>query len=242
VQEAARSGLDLNEVRAVLKERPAAQGAAAGEIPRGAEWLGLLVSGQPLLQQFIRFRADSITLLVATVSERMRQIGKKVSLDVFSPLLAPLVGQDFPELSRHADWVKPMIYRFGSGPSSLRTEIPSLVRELGGYLGYDEASAMSWAAAHVEGLEGMTVEQVEEVAPLSLIRAETFCALRLFPGTPVYLGLESVSIPGRMEVLPRHVEEILEIGVQAGVQGFVLSWDLLHTPIDNVRPLRSIGF
>jgi hypothetical protein len=75
---------------------------------------------------------------------------------------------------------------------------------------------------------------------LSLIRAETVRAVRLFAGTPLYLGLESVSIPGRMEVRPRHVEEILEIGTQAGVQGFVLSWDLLHTPIDNVGPLKTL--
>ena len=170
----------------------------------------------------------------------MRAMGKKVSLDVFSPILAPLVGQDFSALARHADWVKPMIYRFGRGPSSLRTELPSLVRELGAYLGYSEAAAMGWAAAQAEGLEGKTVEQIEAVAPLSLVRAETGRALSLLRGAPLYLGLESVSVPGPMEVSPRRVEEILEIGSQAGVQGFVLSWDLLHTPIENVRPLRTL--
>jgi hypothetical protein len=133
-----------------------------------------------------------------------------------------------------------MIYRFGRGPSSLRTELPSLVREVGRYLGYSEAAAMSWASTRVEGLEGQTVEQLEEIAPLSLIRAETGRALSLFGGTPLYLGLETVSIKGLMEVTPRNVEEILEIGAEAGVQGFVLSWDLLHTPIENVRPLRTL--
>jgi hypothetical protein len=110
---------------------------------------------------------------------------------------------------------------------------------LGKYLGYSEAAAMSWAAAQAEGLEGKTVEQIEEIVPLSLVRAETGRALSLFCGTPLYLGLESVSIPGLMEVGPRHLEEMLEIGSQAGVQGFVLSWDLLHTPIENVRSLRT---
>jgi hypothetical protein len=247
VEKAAQSGLDLDEVKALLERgaggiRPAtAAGMTAAEVPAGAGWLGELVAGQPLLQRFLRFRTDSITRLVATVSERMRRIGKKMSLDVFSPMLAPLVGQDYAGLARHADWVKPMIYRFGTGPSSLRTEIPALIRELGGYLGCDEATAMGWAAARVEGLAGNTLPQIEEVAPLSLIRAETDLALRQFSGTPLYLGVESVFIPGRMEVLPRHVEEILEIGVRAGVQGFVLSWDLLHTPIENVAPLKSLS-
>jgi hypothetical protein len=168
-------------------------------------------------------------------------MGKKVSLDVFSPALTPLVGQDLPALAPLADWVKPMIYRFGRGPSSLLTEIPSLVRELGSYLGYGEAAAMTWAAAHAGGLEDQTVAQVEEIAPLSLIRAETNQALALCSGTPVYLGLETVSIKGLMEVTPQNVEAILEIGSEAGVQGYVLSWDVLHTPIENVRPLRSLG-
>jgi hypothetical protein len=57
----------------------------------------------------------------------------------------------------------------------------------------------------------------------------------------VYLGLETVSIKGLMEVTPQNVEAILEIGSEAGVQGYVLSWDVLHTPIENVRPLRSLG-
>ncbi len=211
---------------------------SAVEIPKGAKWLERLVADESLLQRFIRFRADSISALVGATSRRMRAMGKKVSLDVFSPVLAPLVGQDFSALARHADWIKPMIYRFGRGPSSLRTELPALARELGEYLGYGEAAAMRWAAAQVEGLEGQTIAQIEEIAPLSLVRAETRRALSLFDGVPLYLGLESVSIPGLTDVSPRRVEEILEIGLQAGVQGFVLSWDLLHTPIENVRPLR----
>ena len=241
-EKAAASGLDLDQVRAVLESRSAdKQAFGAVRIPAGAKWLEQLVAEQPLLQRFIQFRADSISAVVAAASQRMRARGKKVALDVFSPILAPLVGQDFSALARHADWIKPMIYRFGRGPSSLRTELPCLVRELGEYLGYSEAAAMGWAAAQAEGLEGKTVEQIEEVAPLRLVRAETARALSLFCGAPLYLGLETVSIPGLMEVSPRRVEEILEVGSQAEVQGFVLSWDLLHTPIENVRPLRTFS-
>jgi hypothetical protein len=136
--------------------------------------------------------------------------------------------------------VKPMIYRFGTGPSSLRTEIPSLIRELGTYLGLDENAALGWAAARLPVLGGHTLAEIDRAAPLSLIQAETRSAVRQLSQTRLYLGVESVSIPGRMEVLPRHVEEVLEAGVQAGVQGFVLSWDLLHTPIENVRPLKTL--
>lgn len=243
-RKAAETGLDLNEVRARLNGGPASLSGRAPahrtDIPAGAGWLEELVAGQPLLQRFIRFRADSITELIATAALRIRALGRKVSLDVFSPLLAPLVGQDYAALAPHAAWVKPMIYRFGRGPSSLRSEIPTLLRELGGYLGCGETDATDWATARVEGLSGQTIGEIEAIAPLSLVRAETGRALSLLGGTPLYLGLETVSVKGLMEVTPGNVEEILEIGAQAGVQGFVLSWDLLHTPVENVRPLRNL--
>jgi hypothetical protein len=244
-EKAARRGLDLDEVKAALggaETRAAGMGAgtAAADLPPGARWLEEFTAEQPVVRQFLRFRADSINEFLATTERRVRNMGRKVSLDVFSPLLAPLVGQDFPFMARHADWVKPMIYRFGNGPSSLRTEIPATIRELGGHLRRDERSAMSWACSRVEGLEGSTLGQIEHAAPLGLIQAESRAAVRLFAETPVYLGVESVSIPGGMQVSPAHVEEILDIGVRAGVGGFVLSWDLLHTPIENVMPLKSL--
>lgn len=240
-QKAAKDDLDLNDVRAALEGTFAGDDAASPvKIPDGAKWLVEIVADRPLLQRFIRFRADSISELIATASQRIRKAGKKVSLDLFSPMLAPLVGQDISALAPNAEWIKPMIYRFGRGPSALRTELPSLVRQLGQYLGYSEAAAMNWAASRVDGLQGQTVEQLEEIAPLSLIRAETIEGLSLCGGTPMYLSLETVSIKGLMEVTPTSVEEVLEIGAEAGVQGFALSWDLLHTPVENVRPLRML--
>ncbi|MEP3438237.1 MAG: hypothetical protein ABJN75_15865 [Hoeflea sp.] len=241
MEKAAKSGLDLCEVRAILggTHDIRTQGRFA-KIPPGAPWLELLVADQPLLQQFIRFRADSISEMIATVADRMRNLGKKVSLDVFSPVLAPLVGQDFEALTHHAEWIKPMIYRFGRGPSSLRSELPALIHELGDHLGLDEVQTMKWVANHVDGVAGYSLEELEEVAPLSLIRAETRSALSCFGGTPLYLGLETVSIEGVKEITPRNVEEILEIGSDIGVQGYVLSWDLLHTPIENLKPLMAL--
>jgi hypothetical protein len=240
VAKATESGLVLDEVRAVLEDWRLGTGAGTPvDIPEGAEWLERLVAARPVLQRFIRFRADSVSGLVAEATQRMRRLGKKVSLDVFTPALAPLVGQDFSALAPEADWIKPMIYRFGDGPANLRSELPTLIRDLGSYLGQGEDAAMAWARDEVQGLEDATLAGLETVTPLSFVRSETAKALTLFEGTPLYLGLESVSIPGKMEVGPHDVAEILEIGADAGVQGFVLSWDLLHTPIENLKPLRD---
>ena len=52
--------------------------------------------------------------------------------------------------------------------------------------------------------------------------------------------MKTVSIPGVMEIKPEQVKEILDIGMQAGVNGYVLSWDLLHTPVENVLPIKGL--
>ena len=69
----------------------------------------------PLLARFLRFRADSVTGLVAEIAEEASRLGRKVSLDLFSPGLAMLVGQDYRRLSRHCMWAKPMTYRIAEG-------------------------------------------------------------------------------------------------------------------------------
>jgi hypothetical protein len=240
-EKATSVGLDLFEVQAALEEGGrSGKGAGTAAIPPGAEWLEELLAGQPLLLQHIRFRARSISRIVADVSKRVQAMGKKVAVDVFSPSLAALVGQDLPFMAGLAEWVKPMIYRFGNGPACLRSEIPALIRELAGFLGIEVDEALRWAAAHIEGLSGCSLRQIETAAPLSLIGAEARKAVRLVSGTPLCMGLETVSMPGVMEVSPRHVEEAIEVGIGAGVGGFVLSWDLLHTPLQNIQPLQSL--
>ncbi len=240
-KKAARSDLDLSEVKAVLDNRNRQKRQeAVHSIPSGAEWLEEMLSDQPLLQQFIRFRSDSINQVVARISNAVTKIGKKMSLDVFSPSLAPLVGQDFVFMGDYAKWVKPMIYRFGNGPSSLRSEIPALINELGAYLALEENEVLDWVGSQIEELRNLSLKQIEKSVTLNFMQTEIRKAVHLFSETPVYLGLETVSIPGVMEIKPRHVKEILDIGIDAGVNGYVLSWDLLHTPIENVLPIKGL--
>jgi len=245
IEKAKIEGLDLEEVRQYIKN-PKTWSATkihdkkASQYPLGNEWLADLIVEHPLLEKFIQFRIRSINEVVKKISQKTRQLNKKLSFDVFSPGLTTLVGQDLKFMASQADWVKPMIYRFGNGPSSLRTEIPMMIKEAHHYFGLDYEEILSWIAEHEKILEGMPLEQLEKVAPLNLLQAETFKAVELLKDTKVYLGMETVHIPELMEVQPQHVQEIIDNGMEAGVQGYVLSWDLLHTPLENVQPLKRI--
>src|SRR6202022_2004534 len=90
-------------------------------------WLRGLAAANPLLARFLRFRMDSITGLVAAAAAEAGRRRRQVGLDLFSPGLASLVGQDYRALARHCVWAKPMTYRVAQGPAGLRLEIPALV-------------------------------------------------------------------------------------------------------------------
>lgn len=241
-QAASEQGLNLDEVKEAL-EYPG--GLAASTTSRailpGAYWLEDLLANRPVLQKFIRFRLDSITQLVASVHGLASRLGKKLALDVFTPGLAPAVGQDYSALAPYGEWVKPMIYRFAKGPAGLRLELPALADDLNRFLGFDPDTARSWIQQRVPGLAGTDFEHIaDEGVPLRLIAEEARQAVALASPTPIYLGLETVSMPGIIHITPTHVEEIIDLAQAAGVAGLALSWDLLHTPVENLKPLGTI--
>lgn len=239
---AAQYDLDLQEVKFRLRDVNSLRKSLQVEsFSREKAWQDQLTVIHPILQRFMNFRMASINRVLIDINFMLKKIDKKLALDVFSPSLAPLVGQDFEFMSTIAEWVKPMIYRFGHGPSSLRSEIQALVNGLSAYLGLEPAKVTQSIARYINGLQNIPLEEIAKIAPLSLIQAETGLAVKQLSGTQVYLGLETVHIPQKMEIKPQDIEEILKIGSNSGVSGYVLSWDLLHTPINNLAPLKSLN-
>lgn len=239
-QAAKESGFDLKEVQTTIENLPHL-GEISTAVPRTpGQWLADLLAEQPLLQAFVAFRADSITRLVAKVQDLVDRLGKKLALDLFSPSLAMLVGQDYLRLAQYTAWAKPMIYRFARGPAGLRLEIPALAGDLESLLGCPPDTGLDWIQRRVPGLSDTTFADInDEGAPLKLIADETRLAVNLLTPAPVYLGLETVSMPGVIDITPKHVEEIVRIGRAAGISGVVLSWDLMHTPLENLKPLGA---
>lgn len=193
----------------------------------------------PAFWDFHLFRINSINRVVKLINHEVRNLGKGLSLDVFSPCLASLVGQDYDYMSSVADWIKPMIYRFSNGPASLKSEIPALITELSQFFNIDKANIEKWLISLVPGLTGVSTRELEILPPLEFLFEETLTAVKQLAGTDVFLGLETVNIKGKLEVEPANVKEILDIGEKTNVDGFVISWDLLHTPFENLIPIKD---
>jgi hypothetical protein len=238
---AARVDLDLDAVVKILADRSidtcALRAASTGDKP--SAWLSALLAGNPMLSRFLRFRADSVTALVAELAEYARHRGRKVSLDLFSPCLAPLVGQDYGRLKRHCDWAKPMTYRLAQGPAGLRLEIPALIEGVASRFGLDEARIVEWAARHAAFDKDMLLETRERAVPISFIQAEIDSAVRPLAPVPVYFGLELVRQPGVIDVDPAHIVDMVKAGRAANAAGLVISWDLMRAPMDCIRTLAE---
>jgi hypothetical protein len=234
-------GLDLDSVVKILVDRAIDPCTARAEtrVDEASSWLDAMLASSPVLSRFLRFRAESVTALVAELAQDARRMGRKVSLDLFSPCLAPLVGQDYRRLKQHCDWVKPMTYRLAQGPAGLRLEIPALIRGVARDFGLDEARILDWCARHAAFDRDMFHETQKSAVPLSFIQAEIDAAVRTLSPVPVYFGLELVRQRGVIDVDTAHVVGMVKAGRAANAAGLVISWDLMHAPIDCVQALAE---
>lgn len=237
-------GLDLEQVRVTLV-RPHLS-ADASQRSRSvpslvAGWTAALLKDLPLIQQFLAFRADCITRLVGEISSVIRQRGRQLALDLFSPGLAPWVGQDYRALTAYAAWCKPMVYRYANGPAGLRMEIPKLIQELEDFTNLTPSAAWAFATHWVPELSEITRSELAAGhIPLSLIAYEAASAVRLFMPKPVYVGIEAVKLPQfDVDMTPATVKQLILTAREAGAAGAVLSWDVLAMPPENIRAARE---
>ena len=235
-------GLDLDVVARSLQEPflPGGASPAARKDADAKSWLDELVASNPLLSAFLRFRSDSITRLIAEAHNAASRLGRKVSLDLFSPGLASVVGQDYRALSQYSVWAKPMTYRVAMGPAGLRLEIPALVEGVAAMFGLSESRIADWASVHVPGFDSDTLRLTREFAvPLSIMKAEIADAVRSMRPAPVYFGLELVSHPGVIDITPALVTDMVSAGREAGAAGTIISWDLMHSPVNGLEALAT---
>jgi hypothetical protein len=201
--------------------------------------LGSIEAANHLLARFLAFRAVSVARLVGDLANECRRLGRSVSLDLFSPSLAQLVGQDYHRLKGCCDWVKPMTYRLARGPAGLRLEVPALIEGVAQRFGLDEAQIVEWAARHASFDQNMLRQTREEAVPFTFMQGEIEAAVRAMTPVPVYFGLELVSQTSVIDVTPADVIGMIEAGHAANAAGLVISWDLLHAPIDGIRALAE---
>ena len=133
-------------------------------------------------------------------------------MDLYAPFMAPFVGQDYAILSRHADFIKPMLYRMTTAPAGMGFEYELLRKALPGATGYPDFA-------------------MDVVFLDSQLKAMEPYACGKYPG---------IEINYRADVAPtspEYVTESLDAVMRHGFDGAVLSWNVMEAPVSHIACL-----
>jgi hypothetical protein len=241
-------GLDLSEVKSRIEELLGQiRGAREcdlyelGQVLRKSSALDVMHSN-PALASFFRFREETIAQLVKDIYVPLHRRNKEVGLDLFSPSLSPLVGQNYRLLCRYADWIKPMIYCFAKGQAGLSIvlgEFAQALQELNPSLP-DHSIRMlvnDWLGTDLT----FSWRGEKRIGPArAILSAEIDKARRAFQvDIPIYTGLEAVHSPGNCEVGPKEMLEYERAIRGLELNGFVLCWTLPLISPENIAMIAA---
>jgi len=172
--------------------------------------------------KFFHLKSQFITEEIQKICSYFTEKHYKIGLDVFAPFVSHFVGQDIPALSTVADFVKPMMYRMTNAPAGLPFELEALLQET------TTNEEQKRAFYKVLGFNpekypfdvDFTIKELNDLVQQSK--------------APVYAGMEINRVEKIAEVYPDYIEETIKAYAQSGVKGFVMSWNLLNAPQENI--------
>lgn len=217
------AGLDVEALRTMIKALP--QQATPFGI---TEYLGGSYRfSDDVWQEFYRVRSQLVLNSLSRLTGSLRQEGYQIGMDVFAPFMSQFVGQDIPKLSALCDFVKPMMYRATIEPAGLWFELDAMLKESG---------CSASARASFAELMGLDVDRQPfdlQFAARDLAWLADACACL------VQAGLEFNYEAGVAEVDPAYIEETMTAYATASEGGFVLSWNLLEAPDENIQAVHK---
>ena len=167
----------------------------------------------PVAAAFFRAKGRVVSGAVAEVADALRARGLEIGMDLYAPFMAPFVGQDYAILARHADFIKPMLYRRTFAPAGMGFE-------------YDLLKAAAPGATGYPAFE-MNTEFLD-----SQLDAMVGCPCAKYP------GIEINYRAGVAPTSPEYVMESLQAVLAHGFEGAVLSWNIMEAPDAHVNALK----
>jgi hypothetical protein len=187
-EKAGRLGFDFEAIKRdvqALYDLVSGKGAAS---PQAAAWLqnpiGLLewLTARPGVLEWLRFRRVCVTEHFRALSGVIHGANLKMGVYIFTPSVAPLVGQSYVDLAEFMDVFAPMIYRNypdRPGEACLNWELTILPEELGLAESPVEAQAMtlilSWAGL-AAAVPARTIKDIRAALPPAAVGHETAMA------------------------------------------------------------------
>ena len=200
-------GVDLEAVRKAWEEKGDAFFSVTGYEPMTG-----FTFADPVAAAYFEAKGHVVSNAVAAIADRFRERGLEVGMDLYAPFMAQFVGQDYGILSRHADFIKPMLYRQTFAPAGMGFEYDLLRKAIPGAEGYPEFTMdVDFLDSQLKAMEpyacgkypGIEINYREKVAPTS----------------------------------PEYVTESLDAVMRHGFDGAVLSWNVMEAPDSHISCL-----
>lgn len=168
----------------------------------------------PVAAAFFKAKGKIVSGSVAAVADSLRARGLQVGMDLYAPFMAPFVGQDYSILTRHADFIKPMLYRQTFAPAGMGFEYDLLRKVAPGATGYPDLK-MDADFLHT---------QLAAMQPYDCGK---------YPGIEINYRADIVPTS------PEYVSESLKAVLSHGFNGVVLSWNIMEAPLSNLESLKK---
>lgn len=167
----------------------------------------------PLAAKYFQAKGHIVSGAVAAIADSLKKRVGTIGMDLYAPFMAQFVGQDYAILSRHADFIKPMLYRKTNAPAGMGFEYALLQKALPNAEGFPEI---------VQDLDFLN-SQLQAMEPYR---------------TGKYPGLEINYRQGVAETSPEYVKESARAIAQHGFNGAVLSWNIMEAPDAHIKALK----
>mgnify|MGYP003377163479 CR=1 FL=1 len=184
----------------------------------------------PVWESFFDCKARILEEALKPITQYFKDRGMKVGMDLFAPFLGYFSGQQAKILAEQADFVKPMMYRMTNAPAGLPFEYRQFLKETA--RGREEEASRQFCK--IVGIQEEKLDRFD----LDFVKRELSSLTAL--GTKVYCGIEVNQIPEIAVVTPDEIEENLRELGETKISGFVLSWDLLSMPEENINGVISV--
>jgi len=221
---------------------------------------GKYIFQNKVMSSFFQIKKNIIYYSLQKICMYFREKKLGIGFDVFAPFLSPFTGQDLKKLSGLCDFIKPMMYRMTNAPAGLpfetdallqftcsadplvyqyfykllgiKTELLPLEKDIpltDGVLPVTGAHDIKLKSNVIKNIPFDLDFSVRELQDLTL---DSFC--------PVYAGIEINRIKDIAETDPPYIEETIRAFSKTGVRGFVLSWNLLDMPEENIAKAAEL--
>lgn len=179
---------------------------------------------------FFNIKSKIILERLAEMRSYFNERGLKVGIDTFSPFISYFVGQDLRKMQELVDFNKPMMYRITQAPAGLPFESDNLIKE---------TTKGDFDDIRNKFLTLIGAEIYDDRFPIEFVKKE----LEIISNKSncnIYCGIEINRKKDIVKVYPDYIKENLINLKDSNIEGYVLSWDLLSAPEENINAVINI--